>query len=297
MRPGYSVKTHSHDDYFQMLSVIEGELIFNLDGKEYTLTPGCTAIIPRNADHFHRNDSPEPVIFYELKFTVLNQPLSRSLCQVENHVFCDSFSADLVRRIADEYLKGRAMKQDAAAAMLLALLYHMNTEVRLDGADKPSVIDTTGFTPLSKKVVELLTERYAEDLTLDDISEGVNTTKNYLCNAFKRNTGVTIIDCLNMIRIRKAAELIVYSDLPLAQVAQMCGYVSPSHFNRVFMRYVGIPPGQCRRAYSYDVMSKKENYERLAGSFMYSVLADKSLSADFINNFERQKNRKEDLEQ
>jgi len=297
MRPGYSVKAHSHDDYFQMLSIIEGELVFNLEGKEYILTPCCTVIIPKNYSHFHKNDSTEPAVFYELKFTVLNQPLSHSLCQIENHVFCDSFSADLVRRIADEYLKGRAMKQDAAAAMLLALLYHMNTDVRLDGADKPSVIDTTGFTPLSKKVVELLTERYAEDLTLDDISKGVNTTKNYLCNAFKRNTGVTIIDCLNMIRIRKAAELIVYSDLPLAQVAQMCGYVSPSHFNRVFMRYVGIPPGQCRRAYSYDVMSKKENYERLAGSFMYSVLADKSLSADLINSFERQKLRKEGPEQ
>ena len=294
MTPGRTVKPHSHDDYFQMLSVVDGELIFCLENKEYTLYPGCTAIIPKGYSHSHRVDSDTPAFYYELKFTVLNQSLSHSLSLIENPVFCDSFSADLVRRIADEYLKGRAMKQDAAAAMLLALLYHMNTDVRLEGADKPSIIDTTGFTPLSKKVVELLTERYAEDLTLDDISEGVKTTKNYLCNAFKRNTGVTIIDCLNMIRIRKAAELIVYSDMP--QVAQLCGYVSPSHFNRVFMRYVGIPPGQCRRAFSFDVIMKNENYGRFAGSFMYNVVADKSISANTINTFENKKAPKEPKE-
>ncbi len=292
MTQGRSVKTHSHDDYYQMLSIIEGELIFCLDDKEYILTPGCTAIIPKGCDHSHRVESDSAAFYYELKFTVFNQSLSHSLSLMENPVFHDEFSAELVKRIADEYLKGRSMKQEAAAAMLQALLYHMTTEVRLEGADKPSVIDTTGFTPLSKKVVELLTERYAEDLSLDDISAGVNTTKNYLCNAFKRNTGVTIIDCLNMIRIRKAAELIVYSDMPLAQVAQMCGYVSPSHFNRVFMRYVGIPPGQCRRAFSFDVIMKNENYGRFAGTFMYNVVADKSISASMINTFENRKTPK-----
>ena len=97
---------------------------------------------------------------------------------------------------------------------------------------------------------------------------------------------MTIFDCLKLIRIRKAAELLVYSDLSLNQIAQMCGLVSASHFNRVFMHYVGIPPGQCRRAYAYNLLAGAGDTQRSADSFMYSVLADKAISPEIINSFE-----------
>ena len=87
-------------------------------------------------------------------------------------------------------------------------------------------------------------------------------------------------------RIRKAAELIVYSDLTLTQVAQMCGYVSTSHFNRVFARCVGLPPGQCRRAFSFDLHTGGKQTRRTPDSFMYSVLAGKSISPRTIDSFE-----------
>ena len=148
------------------------------------------------------------------------------------------------------------------------------------------MIDTLGYNKLSKRVIAFLTDHYGENLSLDDISAGVGVTKNYLCNAFKLNTNITIVDCLNMIRIRKAAEQIVYSDLPLTQIAQMCGYVSASHFNRVFMRYVGMPPGQCRRAYAYDMAGENT---RLPGSFISSVLSGKPITQDMIREFESRK--------
>jgi hypothetical protein len=66
----------------------------------------------------------------------------------------------------------------------------------------------------------------------------------------------------------------------------MCGYVSASHFNRVFMRYMGLPPGQCRRAYSFDLVN---NSNRAADSFMYSVLAGKSINTAVINDYEHRK--------
>ena len=65
--------------------------------------------------------------------------------------------------------------------------------------------------------------------------------------------------------------------------AQMCGYVSASHFNRVFMRYVGMPPGQCRRAYAYDVAGENA---RIPGSFIGCVLAGKPITQEMLREFE-----------
>ena len=288
---GPGVKPHSHDDYYQMLCMLEGTLNFAFDNKEYLLSAGDIAFIPKGATHRFWNDSSDSAYYYDLKFTVLNRQLTQVLDALDDWVFHDGFYFQLVDQIAKEYMHGQILKDESASATLMTLLFALTSNIRCSEKEE-YIIDTTGYTPLSKKVIAYLSDHYSENLSLDDISKGVGTTKNYLCNAFKRNTGITIIDCLNMIRIRKAAELIVYSDLPLAQVAQMCGYVSTSHFNRVFLRYVGVPPGQCRRAYPYDVLLRENKFEKGTNDFMYNVLAGKTIPQHVITEFERSKAEK-----
>lgn len=289
MQPnGPGVKPHSHADYYQVLCMLDGTLNVELGEEEYLLHVGDIVVVPKGVTHRFWNEASVPSHYYDIKFTVLNRQLNQLLDAVEEHILQDSFSFQLVDQIAKEYMHGQILKDESASAALLTLLFAMTSSVRHSEKEE-YIIDTTGYTALSKKVIAYLSDHYSESLSLDDISNGVGTTKNYLCNAFKRNTGITIIDCLNMIRIRKAAELIVYSDLPLAQVAQMCGYVSTSHFNRVFLRYVGVPPGQCRRAYPYDVLLRENKFEKGTNAFMYNVLAGKTIPQDVITEFERNK--------
>lgn len=224
--------------------------------------------------------------YYEVKFTVLSRALGQMLPDCQSYIPSDNFASHLVEHIAEEYMHNRTLCDESASAALETLVFHLTNQARLISQKQPDVIDTTGYTPLARRVVDYLSEHFNKSITLDDVSAGVKISKNYLCNAFKRATGVTILDCLNMIRIRKAAELIVYSDLSLNQVSHMCGFVSTSHFNRVFARYAGIPPGQCRRAYSVDLLSKKEQATRHPNSFLYSVLAGKSITPAMFNYFE-----------
>lgn len=290
LRPQMAVRNSTHA-YFSMLSVCEGSLTVVVKGQKYVLNAGDTVLIPKGVTHRFWNHGDDMVFYYQFKFTVLSKSLLQVLDAEDIYINGDAFSSLLACQIYNEYLESRIMKEEFAVSALKTLLLHITKQARDVYGQEQSVIDTTGYSPLAKSVISFLTEHYNEDISLDSISAGVGITKNYLCNAFKKNTGTTINSCLNMIRIRKAAELIVYSDLPLPQVAQMCGYISASHFNRVFMRYVGLPPGQCRRAFSFDKLSEAR---RSPGTFMYSVLAGKSLTADMINEFEQQ--RKEDKE-
>ena len=248
-------------------------------------------MVPKGVTHRLWNHGEGAAHYYQFKFTVLNQSLSQVLEEDNLYLIKDELSAQLAAHIYSEYQQSRILKEEFAAAALETLLLHITAQRRDVMGQEQAVIDTTGYSMLSKNVIAYLAEHYSEDISLDDVSEGVGVTKNYLCNAFKKNTNTTINSCLNMIRIRKAAELIVYSDLPLPQVAHSCGYVSTSHFNRVFMRYVGFPPGQCRRAFSFDKLS---DAQRRPGTFMNSVLMGKSFTADMINEFEQR--RKEEKE-
>ena len=292
LTPETSAKSHSHD-YWHLICV-QGALQFTLENADFLLGCGDMVLVPRAGAHSFRNDASEKAAYYEIKFLIPNQALEQALLQCVQPICGDSFACRLVEHVADEYLHHRIMNDDSAASALSTLLYHLTSHRRMIGTGELPAIDTSDCNPLSKKVIDFLTAHYDKNLTLDDISAGVEITKNYLCNAFKRNTGMTILDCLNVIRVRKAAELIVYSDLSLSQVAQRCGYVSTSHFNRVFSRIAGIPPGQCRRAFSFDqLVSGTEQVHRNPGTFMYSVLAGKSISSRTINEFE-DRNKQED---
>ncbi len=285
LQPDCGLKSHSHE-YYHLLCVDSGQLQFTLEDEHFCLVPGDLVLVPKGGMHSFRNDSAMPANYYEIKFTVLSQSLNQALLSFNSYVRADPFACMLVEHIAKEYQNCMALKDDSAAAALSTLVFHLTSESRLIRSGEPDAIDTTGFNPLSKKVVDFLSAHYDQNIDLDMISSGVGISKNYLCNAFKRNTGITILDCLNAIRIRKAAELIVYSDLPLPQVAQLCGYVSTPHFNRVFSRYVGLPPGQCRRAYSSDLHTDRSHPRRSSDAFMYSVLAGKSISPAIIDKFE-----------
>lgn len=285
MTPGTVVKNHAHD-YYHLIDVTAGQMRFFLGEEELLLSAGDMVLVRRGTAHRFSNEGTQTLCFHEVKFAVHGQMLPRFLQSIDKAVLTDSFARQLVAQLAAEFSQNRSLKDEAAQATLSALVLYLTAAVRSQDRQAPGVIETVGYNKLSQRVIAFLTNHYSENLSLDDISSGVGVTKNYLCNAFKLNTGITIVDCLNMIRIRKAAEQIVYSDLPLTEVAQMCGYVSASHFNRVFMRYVGMPPGQCRRAYAYDVAGDDT---RIPGSFISSVLTGKPITQETLREFESRK--------
>jgi len=144
-------------------------------------------------------------------------------------------------------------------------------------------MDASGYGVLAQQVIHYLEAHYAEDISLDTLAGELDYNKSYLCVAFKKDTNRTIWDCLNMIRIRRAAELIVYSDHSLNRVAQLCGFSSVPTFNRVFLKYVGATPGQCRRAYPGDILVGPQNTD--PNLFMYSVLARKMVTPEMVEAF------------
>lgn len=86
----------------------------------------------------------------------------------------------------------------------------------------------------------------AEPLKLRDLAPMVGMTPSAFCKAFKVSIGLPPHTYLLRQRLEKAKDLMVRSRLPLAEIASVCGFASQSHFNDVFVRFVGQPPGRYR---------------------------------------------------
>lgn len=264
------VKPHTHP-YYHMLFVESGTCSMVADGQRYLLEQGQCILIPPETEHSYSNEGSVSLDYLEIKFTT-KKAIPLRLCD-------GALVGSLFRQVVQEYpLLGR-LADKSAAVYMSALLCAMTEQDRVSDATNFQYVDASAYGELAKSVIHYLESHYQEDLHLDEIAKVTGHNKSHLCVAFKKDTGFTILDCLNTIRIRRAAELIVYSDYGLSQVADLCGFASVSHFNRVFLKYVGITPGQCRRAYPAGILfGIEEKAQDPSSRFMYSVLAHRTIS-------------------
>lgn len=96
-------------------------------------------------------------------------------------------------------------------------------------------------------VISYLETNYYRDISLDELAQEMNRSKEYLCTVFKKSTGVTIIHHLRTIRIARARILLhQYPEKSIAEIAYECGFSNASYFDKKFKQIMGITPASYR---------------------------------------------------
>ena len=282
--PDAGCKTHKHQ-YYHMFCMTKGVCSFWVEDREYALREGQCLLVPPKTDHAFGNTTGEKLEFLEVKFALPSSSFDTQLLQSGVQVADHPLAGALVEEILNEYSRVGSAADDATASYLTAVLnlFEQPKRFRTTG-EAFRYVDASQYSPLSQRVIRYLEESFAQTISLDEIADEMGYNKSYLCVVFKKDTNLTIWDCLSMIRIRRAAELIVYSDHDLADVAKMSGFSSVSTFNRAFCKYVGTTPTQCRRAYPQDVLHGPASSD--PNRFMYSVLAHKRITKQMIQNLD-----------
>ena len=80
--------------------------------------------------------------------------------------------------------------------------------------------------------------------SLGDMARTCHVDNAYLCRLFSRFGKESPRDYLTRLKIDRAAELLLDSELPVKQVAQQLGFSDPFHFSKVFKRLKGVPPAR-----------------------------------------------------
>ena len=89
-----------------------------------------------------------------------------------------------------------------------------------------------------------LRERLAEavGLYLEDIAEAIGISPTYLSRLFKKEAGICLQDAIHEERVFRAANLLLYSELSLTEIAQYVGFPNQSYMGKVFKKLRNITP-------------------------------------------------------
>ncbi len=172
-------------------------------------------------------------------------------CKMYMLVICSSVIRKAVRYHTDQDFN--ALKKEVYELLqkartifsLLAIGDKTMEHLRNACRDKKDLIDE-----LVKKADECIRNHYKEELTLQFISQELYLNSSYLSRAYKKWTGNTITEAINMYRISKAKGLLITSALNIYEVALAVGFQDSAYFTNVFLKYVGQNPTEYRQEHT-----------------------------------------------
>ncbi|NLY44220.1 MAG: response regulator [Clostridiaceae bacterium] len=105
--------------------------------------------------------------------------------------------------------------------------------------------NSTPIVMLARKYID--THYFKENLSLIEVAKEMQISATYLSRLLKQEIGLSFIDYLTQVRIKKAMELMNDPSIKLYEVAQRVGYSSQHYFSTAFKRILGMPPGEYRK--------------------------------------------------
>lgn len=153
------------------------------------------------------------------------------------YVIKDSAARERTDQLLDAFEK--AEKDDEKRE----ILYELNVIFKKNKREYA----VTDESDLVEKIIAYIDEHYGEELTLDAIARHFAISRYYLCHAFKRQTGTSVIKFITSRRIYMAKKMLKDSYATITDIGFECGFSDSAYFIKTFRRAEGISPGTYRK--------------------------------------------------
>lgn len=250
---------HYHD-FSEIVLVVSGHGVQYIDGQEFPVQSGDVFLL--NGYTVHYFTKRENLVLYNLQFNAEELPLPE--CYLRKLPGYNLFfllepklrrsfrkmfhtSDEECRILADEMCKLREIitaEQQGFEALAFSLL--LNIIIRLarffpvQPEEEESTLSRMG------KVISLMENNFSRQWTLTELAQFACMSKNHFLRIFHEATGYSPIAYLQQLRLRRAAELLVKSDLSVGMIAAECGFYDSNYFCKLFRRSFHTSPRQYR---------------------------------------------------
>lgn len=96
-------------------------------------------------------------------------------------------------------------------------------------------------------VLLYIQEHYNEKITIRMLAEICALSEEQFRRVFKHVTHTAPLEYLNQYRIRAACKLLLSTELPVGEIAELTGFATASTFNRQFAAVKGVSPLKWRQ--------------------------------------------------
>jgi len=217
--------------------VVSGTAEYPVSGTHYVTGPGDLLFHRPGEPHSIRTVPGNPYICISIVFHFGAQPFPEERLFGDRHLL-GRFDGHPVERMLTELV--RLYQQPGLPAklrcqgLLLQLLGEAASPREEPGSrEKPS--------SLAKLVLvkNFIIDHYDEDIGHAHFEKVSGLTRNYIIRQFKLVFGMSPIQYLTWVRVQKAKELAIQTDLSAGEIARSVGYADVHTFGRMFKKKTG----------------------------------------------------------
>lgn len=246
-----SIDYHEHDEY-EILYVLDGEVLYNVVDKQYTLLPGDMILIPKNTLHQIANPSKKSrriilsfsdqfIDHFSSKTTILTEIFYRiKETNIHKISFTGSFKKLIETNLKEqcELFISKNYGADLLYSMkLVQILLMINNQFSNLREDYISNQDDRVISSIVKYVDEHLKQK----ILLDHIAKYLSLSTSRVCHLFKEKTGLSLMQYINKKRLVLAKTLLRKGE-SIDFVAIECGFQDYTCFFRSFKKEYNITP-------------------------------------------------------
>lgn len=99
------------------------------------------------------------------------------------------------------------------------------------------------------KAINIIDKHLSSPLTANDVAMQVNMSRSYFSVCFKNITGHTFNEYIRIMRIDKAKNYLVHTNLKIGVIAENVGYRDIKYFSKLFKQETGMLPTEYRKKY------------------------------------------------
>lgn len=123
-------------------------------------------------------------------------------------------------------------------------------------------VEDTGIREKIYTITNYIHTHYSDDISLGSLADIFYISPYYLSHQFKDVTGYTVVQYIQLSRVKNAQYLLLNSKDKITKIAEQTGFSSFSQFNRVFRKFCGMSPSDYKNtsrqtSYAMTLASKE----------------------------------------
>lgn len=242
------IEKHSHADYFHYMYVLNGKGRVIIDGHEIQLEKYDMMLAPPEIEHeiFGVKD----LICLDIKFSC-GEPLFAFLVECGYLIRgLSAYEDRLMRDVFDEAVNARPLYVHAIDARLLEFLFQVLRRKKQGIEMVACQEESKNFQPEAgtekqkkvQPVIDYIKTNLGKSIQSSELAAQMGYTEAYFSTLFKECTGYSPSKYINILKVEKAKEMILYTTDSITQIAGRLGFDSVHYFSKVFKQITGITP-------------------------------------------------------
>ena len=234
--------------HHKLILVTGGKGWVTIEKKRYPLRSGMLLYIAPNSPHIAELDADDPGSFLTVHFRCARVMLADDHWTVEDDAGKLSLPlvqevkeyhplAELFRRMVDGWMSRPPGYEFLARTMLQQVLIGIYQNGNKQVQSHSAMLKV-------EQAIAYMTQKRSARITVYEVAALVQLSPTYFSRIFKENTGFTMIEFFNRMKIDQAKEMLLEGDKKIKEVAQELGFKDEFYFSRLFRQLAGVSPSE-----------------------------------------------------